>query len=302
MRFAIVFVFALSLSSQQSQPPSQSPTRSAQTQQDKAATKEAVQHSKKQPTEQSTPNGNKTNRPATTNNEQHGDIQSNDPSSPNHNFLGAKLSDWLIVIFTFFLTVLAGLQFWAMHRQAKYMRDALTETRKAADAARDSADALMNGERAWILVDGIRDFPSFQSNQRELVDIIPVCTNYGKTVGTITRFWYTWSVLPLLDTLPDRPDYADRHGITSDQSTRVTLPPHTPFEPLSRLSATNNNFEHIYKNEFRLWIYGFIEYLDAFDRPPHVTRFCLLYVPFMAGTPYKPGFYVAGPTAYHEST
>jgi hypothetical protein len=65
-------------------------------------------------------------------------------------------TDTWIAIFTFFLAVLAGCQFWAMHRQARFMREALAETKKAADAATMSAktakDALHLCERADVLI------------------------------------------------------------------------------------------------------------------------------------------------------
>lgn len=48
--------------------------------------------------------------------------------------------DVWMAIFSGFLVVVAVLQWWAIHKQAEYMRGALEETRKAADAAKSSAE------------------------------------------------------------------------------------------------------------------------------------------------------------------
>jgi len=71
------------------------------------------------------------------------------------------INDVLVTVFTGALAILAGLQFWAMHRQARYMRDGLVETKKAADAAAKSVEvarestefskrALEISERAYL--------------------------------------------------------------------------------------------------------------------------------------------------------
>jgi hypothetical protein len=76
-------------------------------------------------------------------------------------------TDWWLTIFTGALVVVAILQFFAMRRQASFMRRGLPiaiksaraarqnarATFKAANAAKDSADAVMNSERAWVIVD-----------------------------------------------------------------------------------------------------------------------------------------------------
>jgi hypothetical protein len=82
---------------------------------------------------------------------------------------------WLI-IFTGCLVLVGALQWWAMHRQARYMRDATVQTRNAADAAtagaaaaKASAEAakksnriagrsLELGRRAWVVIHGAPRF------------------------------------------------------------------------------------------------------------------------------------------------
>ena len=62
-----------------------------------------------------------------------------------------------VALFTFLLTIVAGLQWWLMRQQSGYMRDELQVTRVAADAAKTSADAaeqtveqMRLEQRAWL--------------------------------------------------------------------------------------------------------------------------------------------------------
>jgi hypothetical protein len=52
---------------------------------------------------------------------------------------------------TLFIAVLALFQWLVIRKQAKDMGEGLIETRKAADAAKKSADALIDSERAWLI-------------------------------------------------------------------------------------------------------------------------------------------------------
>lgn len=54
----------------------------------------------------------------------------------------AQADVWM-AIFSGLLVVVAALQWWAMRKQAKYMRDGLEQTRKAADAAKSSAETAV---------------------------------------------------------------------------------------------------------------------------------------------------------------
>lgn len=70
----------------------------------------------------------------------------------------------LITIFTGALALLAWCQWRAMNRQAQYMQTGLLtsikagwDTRRAASAASRSAEALLNSERPWVVVDPLRE-------------------------------------------------------------------------------------------------------------------------------------------------
>src|SRR5882724_6063802 len=57
-------------------------------------------------------------------------------------------------------------------------------TKQSAEAAALNAEALINSERAWILVE-IGEIPNFQPNPNklEILWIRPMVRNYGKTVA-----------------------------------------------------------------------------------------------------------------------
>jgi hypothetical protein len=104
-------------------------------------------------------------------------------------------SAWVLVGINFLYLIVSGLTFLAIYKQAKHMSDgigltnrqlALMETqievaRESAKAAQTSAEALMSGERAWLLVDGIKADPDFAKQGTPSFTYSVV--NYGKTPG-----------------------------------------------------------------------------------------------------------------------
>jgi hypothetical protein len=61
-------------------------------------------------------------------------------------------TDDRIVWLTGALVIVGAIQIFVYWKQAAYMRDGLVETRKAADAAKVSADAVVGIERAWLVM------------------------------------------------------------------------------------------------------------------------------------------------------
>src|ERR1700682_1638823 len=114
-RRTLILLFA-SAAFAQSQPPIQTPTKSTQTKQNKAASEKAVGRSDGQPAEHSPSRADEANTPPTGGKRETTNTQ-NSKAAPL-DYKGPGVNDWLIVAFTFFLVVLTGFQFWAMHRQA----------------------------------------------------------------------------------------------------------------------------------------------------------------------------------------
>jgi hypothetical protein len=122
---------------------------------------------------------------------------------------GSPLSNLLLVIFTGVLAILAILQFWAMHRQAEYMRRGLQISVKqarianrsalaakasaeiAAQSAKLAEDTLHLTERADILVEWVRlSDPKSIPHSRVVISL----KNFGRTRADKVLYKFLYGV------------------------------------------------------------------------------------------------------------
>jgi hypothetical protein len=80
----------------------------------------------------------------------------------------------------------------------------------------------------------------------------------------------------------------------------VTLPPDMVMQPL-KLALSGSNWPAIRDGQNFLYVYGFVEYLDAFDRKRE-SRFCYLYHVPGGFNPNPRGFYMSGGHEYNRCT
>jgi hypothetical protein len=149
LRIGFAFViFSALLSFGQSQPPSPTPSELGQKKQSNTTEKQAIRRADDKP---ANPTSTPFNQPES---EPQSGQQAQGAKHAEKTAPGSEI-DWaslVVAIFTAVLAILAGCQFWAMHRQAEYMRDALEITRKTADAAKLSADIAKRGLEANIAI------------------------------------------------------------------------------------------------------------------------------------------------------
>jgi hypothetical protein len=141
MKEASLLLVLASIVFAQSQPPSPSPTKAGEAYKNKATPEEPKAEAGNQPASPSSADSSKRSPDTATKDQQLPTAQSSD-KAPSDRW--SKASTILITLFTGALAWLALLQWRAMQKQATYMRDALTETAKAADAAKDSAKAAQD--------------------------------------------------------------------------------------------------------------------------------------------------------------
>jgi hypothetical protein len=132
-------------------------------------------------------------------------------------------TDRWVAAFTGMLTVLGLLQYLAMRKQAHYMRDGLTETSRAADAANTSAGVATKAlehseraaaltERAIVLIDSIswgpRDNPVLSGIELR-TRVTFTLKNFGKTMaskvqmhGGLIPEWKAKSILEVEKLMP----------------------------------------------------------------------------------------------------
>lgn len=158
--------------------------------------------------------------------------------------------------------------------------------------------ALMNAERALVIVT-MHPIPDISPdlNRLEMFSIAPVFKNCGKTTATIISAKARAHILNRGEELAGEPVYT---GEVKEVHGRVPLPPTIYIQPISTL-IDSSQFPAIYREETVLYIYGLVEYLDAFERR-HETRFCYLYHVPRGFDPRPRGLYMAGPETYNRCT
>ena len=159
-------------------------------------------------------------------------------------------TDWWLVIFTAALVVVAAFQYWAMHRQAAYMRRGLRISVRAARASKQSADAakrnaefaeksLVQLNRAYLTVDWWSD----QSREQD------------------TLFWVSFRIFNPSHTAARVETIEAKFGnSTTVQDCRNILTPQEGFMVRIATERTERMF---------MRIVGRITYTDIFRRERH---------------------------------
>lgn len=137
-------------------------------------------------------------------------------------------------------------------------------TQVAATAAKNGGDALINSERAWLMVDlgwykgdvHIAEQTSTESehtSESTSVNLKVTCRNAGKSPAWIDNVY--WRVIPAVPPIPDRPDRRHGHNMT-------WLEPIAPGDSAQRVLQARFS-GHVKQGEF-ITAYVVIEYHDIF--------------------------------------
>jgi hypothetical protein len=205
------------------------------------------------------------------------------------------------------LVAIFGLELAEYKRQGRERRDQHEESatqmriaRDAADAAKASADAVRNSERAWILA-SIGNLPNVNPtpNSVQVLWIFPTLKNYGKTPARIKRIAGVVKLIPPGQQLPAVPEYPTGQGF--DERVDLVLPPEGQMQP--RLGFSAQEFIEVQNGSQTLYVHGFVEYLDVHDIERR-TAYCFSYVIQSGYSPAESAFYpfLAAPRAYTECT
>jgi hypothetical protein len=206
-------------------------------------------------------------------------------------------SNWLLLVVSAFAVLAAFRSLGALREQ--------NETNKvAAEAAKQSADAVMDAERALILIlwdnmihinpEAPNGVPSHAFQWR--------FQNVGKSPAFIERISSCFIALKSLDDLPIEPEYLPPRELIFESepllARRIYGPIYSPLE--SKLTFDELERDHRSKKCF-LYAYGFVQYRDAYRRL-HETRFGLTYESAPTLRREYDRFYLAGPPAYNRYT
>ncbi|GEM_PF-3468615 len=152
------------------------------------------------------------------------------------------LPTWLLAIFTFTL--------WQATRQM------VKETMKSSQ----------NVQRAFVFIKNI-DVMVIPHQIKTI--IIPVWENSGDTPTKKMRNYVNWQYFPT--DIPQHFDFPDHFG---EESTAMIIGPHATI-PASPLEIENIYIDNILAGQGHLYIWGWAEYNDVFDKTiRHRTEFC----------------------------
>lgn len=184
----------------------------------------------------------------------------------------------------------------SMRRQTTHLRRSVIEARRGVRAAKNSADAallnaqaVINAERPWIIVE-IRqpymgkdyDF-SGRNCGRTPAEIISIS---ARTTSAADEF-----------SLPPQPEYG-----TAILAHRKFIPPRGTFEVYhfsgDMLVNQSPERDDIRASRKRLIVYGNVRYLDVLAQREHETRFCYWFAPV---EPFG-SMLVGGPEGYNQHT
>jgi hypothetical protein len=172
-------------------------------------------------------------------------------------------------------------------------------TENAANAAKASADGLINSERAWVLIE-IGQKPDFRPdpNEAQILWISPTIKNYGKTPARIRKIVARAQLVPDGQALPPQPEYPI--GQSAILSVDVVLPPNVPIQPTAS-PVSRQEFIQVQQGNIFLYVHGFVDYLDFSGTKRH-SGFCYFYYVEVAFSPSPTGFYaeLTAPPAYTE--
>jgi hypothetical protein len=157
-------------------------------------------------------------------------------------------------------------------------------TKRSANAAKMSADALIHGERAWLLIDDVEQPflvpPESQVNtqQPQLAHCFFYFKNFGKTPAKMIA----WRAELQIGESADKPSMETAFDVSSEGFGPAMIPPGDPMPEEARLvsgfiTAQQLSDITVQKTRF-LWLCGIIKYEDVFRGDvEHVTTFCYLY-------------------------
>lgn len=169
----------------------------------------------------------------------------------------------LNALFTLFLFMVALAQVGLFVWQLRLMREAVADAKDVASAAKSQSESLIRAERAYVKMSHAQPGINFQDGGGAFVVVIGV-KNFGRTPAYVTDALIKHLILPITEPLPNFPDYKR----TERDRTPVKGFLVTNDEIFLRLLFPFGQ-EHILPistNSERLYLYGFVDYIDQFGQ------------------------------------
>jgi len=189
----------------------------------------------------------------------------------------------------FVYTVFAGLQWWAICRQAKIAADNVLATRELAYL-----------ERPWLIVKpGDPNWPFTQTVSAAPPFVVTIgwsAINEGRSPAFLTNLSVSLVCAPK-PTDDDRPEYEIFRDFAE-----MPIPPRGAHGGEKFLTVNDSDLESIKAGTLCIKFYGFLEYYDPSRRNLHKTRFCAYWYMLNSSLSWMLTFVPVGPRAYIEYT
>ncbi|MGH9642624.1 MAG: hypothetical protein ACRD3Q_09365 [Terriglobales bacterium] len=209
---------------------------------------------------------------------------------------------WLMV-FSGVLAAVAVLQLLVYGYQAKKLKETVDATTRSADAAKKSADAIVNIERPWLLLaeagrtsaddnkDGVR---------RVYMAAAWKFKNWGATPAFINDISGGLYVLDNIANLPKEPNYGPLYaGVDEPVLAPGQVSDYYKFR--TREPGGSDEFYQLQNGEKVMVFYGKIDYVDRIGGDKHVSAFAYRFT--FPGRERPGGFhFVVGGEAYNRYT
>jgi hypothetical protein len=233
----------------------------------------------------------------------------------------AVVSNWPLIIIYIVGTCAAIKTFRAFVIQIKEMNRQTVAMRTAAEAALQSAEAVRNSERAWILIE--RTSPQNRDIRGDSIPAFGLRFKvFGKTPAKIIEAAFSYTTIAATAERPNRrpdlpspPQYSNPVNSETMPELGSVLPPLRRFDFLVVYDGVRLSWQDygmIVDQDRFLCCYGIVKYIDAFDRTKtRETRFCYVYSAPSRGIlrsemtqeELRPSdFRIGGPPEYNEAT
>jgi hypothetical protein len=199
-------------------------------------------------------------------------------------------------------------------KQTHILKNSAETAEKSADAAYLNAQAVINSERPWLLIqrDEHKDSitkPNFfpleetMSGQQRATYCHVFIRNYGKTPAKVIAEVLELQIGENRSEPPDPGVFSKPKRIDNDIfPPEETLAGEAWLTPQGIIKLSDRDAILTHKNKF-LWLCGLIRYRDTFERenaPEHETRFCFVYETWTNAP--EPRWTPAGPKEYNKAT
>jgi len=206
----------------------------------------------------------------------------------------------LVLVIVGYAGILLGLSLLKkIERQGRYTEAAVDAAASSAQAALLNAQAVIDSERAWILI-------TVEPSRSMENSFTVMATNRGRTPARILETMERHRITVDERRLPATPDYSSEERSAPFTPTILLPGEFTAIKPFCRedvkgLCDSEERFKRIETWEEKVFLYGKVLYRDLIapaDSPVHETNWCCWYIHGRQNS----GLVIAGPPDYNSHT